>query len=121
MIKKDENYKWTKERKEEFAKIKEAIVKAITLWTPNFDKDFILYTFASNHSMVFVLTHKYEDKDDFMISFMSTGLQGAELNYLAIEKQAFAVFKAIKHFRPYILKSHTKVIVPHPSVISFLI
>ena len=35
------------------------------------------------------------------------------MKYLAIDKQAFAVFKVVKHFRPYLLRSHTKVIVPH--------
>ena len=52
---------------------------------------------------------------------MSTGLQGAELNYPAIDKQAYAVFKAVKQFRPYILKNHTKVIVPHPAVRSIFV
>ena len=52
---------------------------------------------------------------------MSMGLQGVELNYLSIDKQSFAVFKVIKHFRPYILKSHKKVIDPHLFVRSFLI
>ena len=47
---------------------------------------------------------------------MSTGLQGAELNYPAVDKQAYAVFKAVKQFRPYILNNRTKVIVPHPAV-----
>jgi hypothetical protein len=47
---------------------------------------------------------------------MSTNLQGPELNYPTIEKQVYVVYKAVKHFRPYILKNHTKVIVPHPTV-----
>ena len=47
---------------------------------------------------------------------MSTSLQGAELNYPIVEKQAYAVFKAVKQFTPYILKNRTKVIVPHPTV-----
>lgn len=47
---------------------------------------------------------------------MSTNLQGAELNYTAIDKHAYAVYKAVKHFRSYIVKNHTKVIVPHPVV-----
>ena len=46
---------------------------------------------------------------------MSTGLQGAELNYLSEDKQECAVFKAVKQFKPYILKNITKVIVPHPT------
>ena len=47
---------------------------------------------------------------------MSSNLQGAELNYPNMEKQGFAVFKAVKHFRPYLLKARTKVIVPHPAI-----
>lgn len=38
-----------------------------------------------------------------------------------MEKQAFLVFKLIKHFIHFLLKSHTKVIVPFPTVIQFLI
>ena len=52
---------------------------------------------------------------------MSTGLQGAELNYPVVEKQAYVVFRVVKQFRPYILKNRTKVIVLHPAVRSVFI
>ena len=52
---------------------------------------------------------------------MSTGLQGVDLNYPAIDKQAYAFFKAVKQFRPYILKNCTKVIVPHLAVQSLFV
>ena len=42
MIKNDFNFKWTKERKEAFEKIKEDIAEDPTLWSPNFDNEFIL-------------------------------------------------------------------------------
>ena len=43
------------------------------------------------------------------------------MNYPAVYKQAYAMFKAVKQFRPYILKNRTKVIVPHPAVRSLFI
>ena len=52
---------------------------------------------------------------------MSTSLQGAELNYPYLDKQAYAMFKVVKQFRPYILKNWTKVIVPHPTVRSLFV
>ena len=52
---------------------------------------------------------------------MSTGLQGVELNYPTIDKQAFVVFKVVKHFRLYLLRSHTKIIVPHSTIRYLLI
>ena len=92
-----------------------------SLKSPDFDKDFILYTFTSDDSLAAVLTHKEDGGDEFPISFMSTGLQGAKLNYPAIDKQAYTVFKVVKQFRPYILKNRTKVIVPHPAMRSLFV
>ena len=56
MIKKYFNFRWTKERREAFDKIKEAIEEALTLRSHNFENEFILYTFASDHSIASVLT-----------------------------------------------------------------
>ena len=56
MIKKDAYFKWTKEIKYSFIKIKEAIVEPPTLRSPDFEKYFILYTFSSDHSITSILT-----------------------------------------------------------------
>jgi hypothetical protein len=43
------------------------------------------------------------------------------LNYLDIDKQTYVVFKEVKNFRPYLLKSYTKVIVHHPLIRNLLV
>ena len=43
-------------------------------------------------------------------------MKWVELNDLVIDKQYIGVYKAIKHFKPYILKNHANVIVPHPAI-----
>jgi len=53
--------------------------------------------------------------------FTSSTFKGVELNYPKVDKQAYAIFKAVKYFLPYFLKSRTKVIVPFPSVINLLV
>ena len=58
-----------------FDKIKESITKDPTLRSTNFDKEFILYAFAFDHSIVTRLTQKNEVGQEFPISFMSKGLQ----------------------------------------------
>lgn len=75
-----------------------------------------MYTFASNVSYAAILTQNNDDDNEVRISYMSSNIQGAELNYPEVEKQDFAVFKVVKHFRPYLLKARTKVIVPHTAV-----
>ena len=52
---------------------------------------------------------------------MSSSLKGDELNYREVDKRAFAVFKAVKHFHPYLLKSKTKVIVPFSAIRNLLV
>jgi hypothetical protein len=86
------------------------------LRSPDFSKDLFLYTFASDQSLVSVLTQKDDDNNEAPISFMRTNLQGVELNYPAIDKKAYAIYKVVKHFRYNILKNHTNIIVPLPAV-----
>jgi hypothetical protein len=54
---------------------------------PDFNRDFSLYTFASDQSLATVLTQKDDDNNEAPVSFMSTNLQGVELNYPSIDKQ----------------------------------
>jgi hypothetical protein len=80
-----------------------------------------LYTFTSDHSLAEFFTQKNEQGNECPISFMRNGLQGAELNYPLVDKQAFSFHKEIKQFRSYILKNQNKVIVPHPKVRSLFV
>lgn len=72
--------------------------------------------FYLNSSIVVMLTQKGIEGHEWPISFMGSSLQGLELTYLAIGKQAYVVYKAVKYFRPYLLKSHIIIFVPHPAV-----
>ena len=121
MIKKNSNFKWGQDEHEAFNLIKQAIINAPSLATPNFSDPFILYTFASDRSYAAILTQTNQEKVEAPIAFFSSNLQGAELNYLDVEKQAYAVFKAIKYFRPFLLKTHTKIIVPFLAVRNLLV
>ena len=55
-LKKNMSFSWTKEGKDSFEEIKEAIALAPTLINPNFDKDFILYTLGGESSILAILT-----------------------------------------------------------------
>eukprot|EP00253_Pinus_taeda_P030545 PITA_30545 len=121
MIRKNAVFKLGLVEKEAFDLIKQSIINAPSLITPNFSNHFTLYTTASDSSYAAVLTQLNDHNLEAPISFFSSNLQGAELNYSDLEKQAFVVFKAVKHYRPFLLKTHTKVIVPFPAVRQLLI
>jgi hypothetical protein len=116
MIHKDVEFKWDDERKSSFINIKTAISQDPLLRSPDFRKYFFLYTFSSDQSLATILNQKDDDNNEALVSFMSTNIQGVELNYPSIDKKAYVVYKEMNYFIYYILKNHTKVIVPHPIV-----
>ena len=58
MVKQSVQIKWTDLEKNAFSKIKTYVPHAPSLKSPNFEKYFFLYTFASNDSLETVLTQK---------------------------------------------------------------
>ena len=56
MVKQSVQFKWTNVEKNAFNKIKTYIAHEPSLKSPNFEKDFILYTFTADDSLAAVLT-----------------------------------------------------------------
>jgi hypothetical protein len=121
LIKKDTQYHRGPLENQSFNAIKKAIIDAPSLMSPDFSQDFTLYTFASDCSYATVLTQKNVENNEVPIAFMSSTFKGAELNYPTVDWQAYVVFKEVKHFRSYLLKSRNKVIVPYPVVRNLLV
>jgi hypothetical protein len=113
MLKKDVKIKWDSESRQSFEQVKRALTEAPVLISPDFTKDFYLFSFASEHTIAAVLLQKNSEGYEQPIAFFSKALRDAALNYKIMEKQAFALVKAIKDFRVYILHSHTIAYVQH--------
>jgi ribonuclease HI len=113
MLKKDAKIKWDPESRSSFEQVKRALTQAPVLISPNFTKDFYLFSFASEHTIAAVLLQKNSEGYEQPIAFFSKALRDAALNYNIMEKQAFALVKAIKDFRVYILHSHVIAYVPN--------
>ena len=58
MLRKDSTLKWTVEAKEYFEAIKQALTKTPVLISPDFQKDFVVFTFALEHTIAVVLLQK---------------------------------------------------------------
>ena len=112
MLRKGSEIKWTSEARKFFENIKIALTQAPVLKCLNFEKDFQIYSSASKHTIAGVLLQKNEEGFEQPIAFYSKTLRDAPLKYNILEKQAFALIKALKDFRVYILHSHTIAYVP---------
>lgn len=113
MLKKDLTIKWTLEAKSSFEDIKLALTQTPVLISEMFDRDFIMFSFTSKHTIVAVLLQKNDQGFEQPIAFFKKSLRDAPLKYNIMEKQAFSLVKAIKDFRVYILYSHVIAYVPN--------
>eukprot|EP00253_Pinus_taeda_P001901 PITA_01901 len=120
MLKKDGQVKWIEEAVKSFYLVKLALSSAPILISPNYTQDFILFSFASEHTLVVVLMQKREGAEK-PIAFFSWIIRDGALKYNILEKQALALVKALKDFHVYILHSHILAYVPNTTVKDILV
>lgn len=115
MLKKDSQVKWTEEAIKSFNLVKLALSSAPVLVKSDYTQDFILFSFASEHTMAVVLLQKIDDHER-PIAFFSRAIRDVALKYNIIQKQALELVKALKDFQVYILHSHIVAYVPNAAV-----
>ena len=79
-----------------------------------------MYCYASKKNLSAILTQPNKDNVEDPIAFMSVPLKKHELKYSLIEKNAYALVRAVKKFRFYILNSHSKAFVPNSAIKTLL-
>jgi len=113
MLKKENEVHWTKEARESFSKIKEALQAAPVLISPDYQNPFQVFSFASANSIGVVLLQKNDEEKEHPVSLFSKILRDVELKYNILEKQVYALVKALKAFRTYVLQSQIIAYVPN--------
>lgn len=84
-----------------FEKCKSILTSSDILQYPDFSKEFIVTTDASDYAIGAVLSQG-KIGEDRPIAYASRTLTSAEQNYSAIEKELLAIVWGCKYFRPYI-------------------
>jgi len=83
--------------------LKQKLILPSILVYPDFTKKFYLYTDASDSGYGAVLSQKDSNRQERVISYISTTLKTSEKNYSITEKEAATVVWAVKQFRHYLL------------------
>jgi hypothetical protein len=116
MLKKGNGIKWIPEERKSFGDIKVALNKAPVPASPNFKKDFILFSFTLEHTIASVFLQKDDPNFEKPIAYYNKTLRDDPLKYVIMEKKSYALVKDLKEFIFYILHSHTTAYVPISSV-----
>jgi len=116
LLKRDANFEWTEAQENAFQHLKSKLVSRPILQYPDFSKEFILTTDASNRGLGAVLSQGPVGKD-LPIAYASRSLNSAENNYTTSEKELLAIVWATKHFRPYLYGRRFKVVSDHKPLV----
>jgi hypothetical protein len=102
LLKKDVLFRWDDNIIRYFEDIKEAINMVLVLVSSDYSWDFIIFSFASEDTIVGVLLQKNKYDCEQPIAFMRKTLRDVEVKYSIIKKQAYSLVKYLKHFRSYV-------------------
>jgi hypothetical protein len=120
LLKQDCSFSWTNDVENAFVGINKVINFALVLAKPDFEKEFMIYTNATEEAISTILMQCDDQGNEKPVACMSQSLFDDDFKYSFIEKYAFALVKAIEKFRHFILGKHTLVKVPLPAVKFFL-
>lgn len=101
-----------KEYRQSFENSKKLLINAPILQYPDFSKQFIVTTDASNFAIGAVLSQNINGKD-MPIAYASRTLNQHEINYSATEKELLGIVWSVKYFRPYVYGTKFKIRTDH--------
>jgi hypothetical protein len=96
---------WGKQHETAFTELKHKLIKAPILHLPDFDKDFIIRSDASDVGLGAVLLQE-TDESLFPVAYASYKLLPREKNYSVIERECLGIVYAVKKFESYLYGKH---------------
>ena len=92
---------WNDELEASFTELKSLMCSAPVLRLPDFQKEFVLRTDASDTGLGAVLLQKHDDQL-FPVAYASKKLSGAPKSYATVEKECLAIIWGIEKFVSYL-------------------
>ena len=117
------DFQWTEKCKKLFDNLRELLTKYPILLYPDPSKDYILFTDASKFGYAGVLTQEYEDsgiKKYHVVCYISGLFRGSQLNWVALTKEAYAIYMSVRKLTFYITGHNVKVKSDHLPLKKFL-
>ena len=117
LLKKDSPFIWTNEHQKAFEMLKQKLCEAPILTYPDIQGEYLLIVDASAKCLGGVLAQGTEKKHN-PISYWSRVLTQTEQKYSAYEREALAIYEAVKHFRQYLYASRFIILSDHKPLLS---
>jgi len=102
LLKKDTSFSWTEDCDSAFYLLKEKLITAPILSSPDYSKPFIIRTDASRDGLGGVLLQRDDNQVEVPLYYESRTLTKAEQNYSITDLEGKAVFYCVQKFKPFI-------------------
>ena len=102
LTKRDVAFEWKNEHQSAFDVLKGRLTSAPIMTYPDFSKQFILATDASDCGIGAVLSQKDTENHEHPVAYASRLLSSTEQNYTVVERECLAAIWAVRHFRHYL-------------------
>lgn len=96
-----------------FDKLKKAVENSCKLYSPCYDKPFVIHTDASEHTIAACLSQVDDRGRDCPIAFSSKKLSDSERKWSVIEKEAYAIIFALKQYDYFIFGNKIELYTDH--------
>ena len=110
LMRKDTLFTWTKQCDLTFNMLKDELCKTPILQNPESNKPYTLFTDASKHGCAGMLTQEFETevkgkvlKELHPVAYISGLFWGSQLNWVALTKEAYAIYLSIKELSFYVI------------------
>jgi hypothetical protein len=105
-------YKWGKEQQEAFEEVKQKVSQETLLAFPDFEKEFHVYTDASNKQLGAVIMQEGKP-----LAFYSRKMNSAQSRYTTGEQELLSIVETLKEFRDILLGQKLTVHTDHLNII----
>jgi hypothetical protein len=107
-----EKFVWGDKEQAAFETLRECLITPPVVAFPDFSKEFLIFTDASNYGIGAVLS-QIQDGKEVVIAYSSRHLNNAERNYSTIEREALAIIFGIKRYHHYLQDEQFEIISDH--------
>ena len=116
LLKKDVTFSWDTEKDHSFANLKKLLCTAPVLTHPDFSKEFILTTDASNEGVGYVLSQIGDDGNEHPLSYGGRSLRGGEPKYNTTELECLAIVEGLRANHIYLANKKFKLLTDHSAL-----
>ncbi|XP_055585110.1 uncharacterized protein LOC129737961 [Uranotaenia lowii] len=109
LLKKEKKFSWTPEAELSFQELKTVLTSAPVLANPDFEKQFMIESDASDNAVGAALVQMQEGETR-VIGYFSKKLSATQRKYSAVEKECLGVLLAIDNFKHYVEGTRFKVV-----------